>query len=101
MASRYKKDYPFNFAEAAKFFILSVDKSIEDKGLEEGKTDIITLQIKTVNYPYDKDIMSLIKNTFDIRGIKVILSSYSINKDIKVTDKKTHKYEFKFKIEKK
>jgi hypothetical protein len=95
MASRYKKDYKFDFAKAVKFFIVNIDGSIDKNKLAEQKNLSITFNARCNNYPYNADLMKLITNTFHDRGYQITMKGYKLN----LEDDAKFKYEYKFLIE--
>ena len=95
MASRYKKDYKFDFAKAVKFFMVNIDKSIDKNHLSDRKDLSITFNARCNNYPYNADLMKLITNTFQVRGYRITMKGYKLNLEADAE----FKYEYKFLIE--
>ena len=91
----YKKDYPFDFAKAMKFFLPGIDKSIYENGADKAGTKI-SLKMRTNSYPYNSDVMKRITKTLDVRGYRVIMTAYKTNYE----EDADFKYEYKFSIEK-
>ena len=96
MASRYKKDYAFNFAKAVKFFIVNIDASIDKNNLADRKDLKVTFQARCNTFPYNSDVMNRLKKTFEVRGFQITMTSYKVNCE----EDAKFKYEYKFVIEK-
>ena len=93
--SRFKQDYKFNFGKAMKFFLTTLDKTIDKNDLYH-KDIKITLTVRCSSYPFHIDVMNLITKTYAVRGFKVESTSYKVS-----FENDTNKYEYKFTLEQK
>lgn len=88
----HKKEYKFNFAECMKFFVTNINACVDRHNIDISPEVTVTFGMKAYSYPYNSDVMNLIKKTFEKRRVKVAMSTYQTELD----EKKRSVYLYKF-----
>ena len=88
----HKKEYKVDFAECMKFFVTNINGCISRHNIDISPEINVTFGIKAYSYPYNHDVMTLVKKTFEKRRVRVNMSSYQTELD----EKKRSVYLYKF-----